>query len=764
MADESGFDGFISNANHRGVRKLARGERFGAEHGDWRQRKHRAVDEATPIVSAAAKETHKHRKHRLFTTERTNDRIEDRETLLLAHFRGAGREDGSNDAANQHKMVALAALAAKEAGLRADDNADLLVLAGDDGAPTRLYLRASHGRHDLLCDWFLAFSEKDGPGLWLDRAWGSLPGVVELWLDAPSSCVDAQKALCEAADGLLDLLLIGNRPVAQWRCHFLAPITPKAPARGVAPPALHWNVEQPDSQERSYFLPQAERLLGGEDGLRSWQAPKPDKLPIAAATISAVSAMRGQAPKPDKLSIAVESPLYETPLECPVEVVRRHQFGRPSPHSAQLLEWVLQPPAPEKSTSDTTRADTPAPRAQAWWRYLYDQQPSAWPLAKLIDFLAEARFVTRQYDHFAGPEKKPVKAFLVRSTGTGSEHIELRSPSAKVDGPNTLNLVTSLLEAVDAQGFKANAQGDDRARVIVSMVLEGGQPAQGAMERALALVNTVDPYSRAGFYDGSFAAEEFHASQYRRFWSQGSHFMATDHSFSFVGYRQCGDSDPKARSFAEKYIHPSHMNAMYRRLFLAVTFQHLALNDIGQRAARGSDWSRRLDEIAALRSDWVAARITRWFARVSTQVQGNELYLHLRAQAKIDANAADLDDQLEDLEAVVEHAHEKRSERTRNAIEIFGLPIATMLATKELTSFEADKEVVSLKPTIEHLDKLVKVHNENALWFGFSGIIACIVPLIVGFVSRYSGTLLTTISRILLLISSIFGIYFAFFK
>jgi hypothetical protein len=248
-------------------------------------------------------------------------------------------------------------------------------------------------------------------------------------------------------------------------------------------------------------------------------------------------------------------------------------------------------------------------------------------------------------------------------------------------------------------------------------------------------LNTVDHFSSTGFYDQSFASEEFAQSQYRRFWKMGSHFMATDHSFAFGGFRNTDEVELEQPrwGFAERLIHSKHMPELYRRMFMVVQFQHLGLEDEAQSLPAEEDSGA----ILHARKRWVLLRNKRWFNRISTQLQGNEIFQLMRRRMSIDEDMQLLGKKLEDLERVIalEDSNqiklaEQSAERGRDVLRLFGFPVATFVTLR--TAFDAGKGLdgTSWSSYFDKLATLFAVSDEASLLISLSCLISALLTLL----------------------------------
>ncbi len=507
-------------------------------------------------------------------------------------------------------------------GLEADAS-DVLILGGADAASvSALYFRGHAAARAAISAMAQAIGQPDRKSARLHIALGRHPDLVELWvIDTFGGMAKDMRAL---ADGLLDTLLTANRPVAAWRAQYFMPVTAPASALGKG-----WMpAPAPGAAERNYFLEAANRVIGKGEGAM-------ESLDYAIT--------------PEPLTLTLTSPACTDPaLAAPLIALRLHRFGDAA--RTALIEWVVE--------VDSARPAVPV----LWQRYLEDGG-SGWSLARVLDFHAGARFIKHHYQ----------RDEALTLCGKTMDH---------AGGQTMLDLLRTIAPLAGAELVE---NGRDRAFAFASVILDGGPDSDGALDPLQASLACVDPYAPSGFYDNGFAQDEYRASQYRRFWSTGTRFFATSHSFAMLGFRQ--DHDAIARGgtgFAESPVHALHMPAMYRRMFQLCLFQQLALDDVGGGLSKHADWSGREAELGSLRRLWIDLRAARWFTRVSTELQGEELYAHLRKAQQIDDDADVLDRKLADLEGIYELAREKARKRREQFLEFVGLPVGIFLVFREM--------------------------------------------------------------------------------
>ncbi len=675
---------------------------------------------------------------RLFTTGRAECSLD--ECLMLCHAEAEWPATGHVAAAPN----LLSELARRIPGdWKATEDLAVIALLGADTETTwGLYVRLPLAREGWLQARFADLGKPGSDGLRATRIWGLNADIVEMWvvLDGEADADDVV-FLETLTDRLLDELLVGNRPVARWSLSLMAPVclTEEGQER-----VSTWDEWRAQSEAKNYLLPQVEHLLG-----RCGDLSREDCLitrefaPLSALTLYA------------------QHPLYsDEQLQAQITQLRLHDFGGGC-GSAKILEWQLVFNTPKEPEEAVFGEDDAPLLKRVWRRYLAEpEEPKPpWSAASLCDFVAATRFVQANYrqEVYLTTEDGGIKLGEVVpgiKPGNGSSVEQLK------DMPD---LAYWLLEQVGIE-TAPNARGDDRARVFLSVILEGGMPGD-ELDGLLARLSTVDPYQSGPIYDGSFAQDEFCQSRYDRFWSLGSLFMCSPHSFAFVGFRQCEELAMKKPrwSFSERLVHALHMPEIYSRLFLLVQFQALALADVGQAISKiglpglmanevdgarvnnaAGQLQNSLTEISDLRSLWVRLRNQRWFLRVSSQVQGEELYDLMQRQTGIGQELDLLNAKLEDLETVISIQTRREAEKNQEAagrrrrfLELFALPITITLAIRAMLDTGNGLETTSVKNSFDALSTFLCVQNQFAFLISISSFLSFIIIFFIEYKKNY---------------------------
>ena len=534
------------------------------------------------------------------------------------------------------------------------------------------------------------------------------------WVDRTASVLaragnDGAGELNAIADNLLNDLLAGRRPVSRWRTSFFQAFQlPDFENILRKPGKTSLHPVCATSGEAGYFLPHLRARLAPGTGqafdkatLRSWRV-----------------ALR------ERLSLLVEHGNYDPQhLRADIAGVWLHAYGP----DTVLLEWQVVtdnrdacPQTPCESTPDATDSEEPPPPLPEgnnpclWRHYLNGAEKDGWSFAQVIDFIAEARHTWLGY--LRQSQNVPLKIILCDAEGRALTELtyeicqrtqrEWQTPeSPPVIGPLRWLLAQALGEEHAKQ---AKLLFDDRARVLTSLILAGGAP--GAKSRTqrfdplLACLNMVDPYGEGHPYDADFSRRELDESRYTRYWGWGSWYMATDHSFNFVGFRhplEEGDPDPKP-GFAEREVHGRHMCGPYRRMWLLGLAQQAGLLALAldfDRLFRHKETAleRLARKLTSVRQKLHRFLSLRSFERLSSQVQGIELYDHIRARLRLPEQLEALRRRIVEQEEFIDRQRkdeeERRKieeERKRQSLEWaakwLGLPVAAALFLATLLS------------------------------------------------------------------------------
>jgi hypothetical protein len=527
----------------------------------------------------------------------------------------------------------------------------------------------------------------------------------------------------KTADWLLDNLLMGSRPVGRWRTSFFQLLTDDGretlrdqmenlAAAGDAARVTRLN---PWPLERGYFLPHLRSRLTPEPQERGGKDLAPlDSYEIDLAQISE---------KP--LAIEVRHFNHDTSPCARVASLRVHFFWE---HTF-LVEWTvagaadaeiwLEEPALHAEQDEqcwiaqrnslARKLLGDAKERRLWRRYLAASPAKAEGLAEVIDFIAEARFTFFAYDRKHTDRKGGEKrSGIVLRDGERELAVTKYQPAEiGCDYPITGVLAFFLGHICRLAGRAAEATAlldrarsprsaigpavrlvplaDDRARVMTSLLLEGGAPRcasvrTGAFGPLLARLNMVDPYGIEHPYGPAFSARELKESTYGRYAEWGSHFLATDHSFAFLGFRGLPGEDNGGFGYSELYIHGRDMRSLYRRLFVLVLLQQAGLLTILTRvddAVGHPEYNRR--RLIDLRGAFLRFVMSYWFTRVSNQLQGVELFEHLHRRLKLESEREGLARRLQEFEEFEQNKAAEAANRRQHWLYLLGIPFAAML-------------------------------------------------------------------------------------
>ena len=217
---------------------------------------------------------------------------------------------------------------------------------------------------------------------------------------------------------------------------------------------------------------------------------------------------------------------------------------------------------------------------------------------------------------------------------------------------------------------------DDRARVVSSMVPAGSYPqtpwGRERFDEILARFNTVDPYGQGHFYDSGVAMEELRQGLYDRFRADGSLIACTSHSLVYLGFG----------GYPMAIVHKRHMTTMYRRMFLVALFYQsilhslaLSLNELGRRSQK-----IQAQELKKLRDETIYFTNYLWFRRLSSQVQGMELFYLLSERMGLDQEYQEIAEEIERAESFHTAEARERTENFHRAVAFLGVPVALFVA------------------------------------------------------------------------------------
>jgi hypothetical protein len=624
-----------------------------------------------------------------------------------------------------------------------------------------------------ILDALAAQARRDGMSALIARRSSFL--VLEATLPLAGLMDHAGQACDRLADAAIAAFIGGARPVAAWRTSFFVALEDDGGAirerldRKLAPCDANGIKRVKFERPGTYWLPEVREMIA------------PGAAGGHGTAVSGQTFRSWSVTPPPGAKVKVAGGNYSRTLELPVTAIAIHA----NPGRTVLLEWTV-----EHSISLPEEPDG------CWWRQATNAPVAtgrdgtaerSWSLAQVVDFNAEARILLQEDYPRATVLKNGSEASITCALQGFLESADNAPPgspppdqaSRRSDNRNTGGnrrglagfTVGSIVEVLMHHALKLDKHGmppfiqltDQRARVLTSIILEGPQP-QGAfadsLDPVLARISTVDPYGRRHAYDDSFSREtEFAAASYRRFWSWGSHFMASPHSFAFVGYRHHdlidkpdGKGDKARPSFAEKEIHGQHMAGIYARLyrvFLAIeaNLREMAMElaDFETRLAEGDVYSgtrdisgAELDELTGLRHrlDSLTDRLQR--ADFSSQVQGRELTELLRRQTGVMEGWRELDARIRLVEEQWNRQSQRAAERRAKVLSVSGLVFAiafTLLGLRP-TLLDSVQDIVA--PALSPLDWVWRAMEALAAFLhgrgfepGFSGFLAFVLTVAV---------------------------------
>lgn len=617
-------------------------------------------------------------------------------------------------------MADAAVWAFKETeGHKLTDPLEMLLVfhAADDKARlTQIEFSGAPDRADQVAQWFDPL---------VRRAWPegterlvTYAGGMGNYFGARDPIGGGAEALSKLVDTLLGDLLTGNRPVTAWRTSFVQalslgdPLDSKAPANPEnetpqeRPPATlkmrildHLSERRAadpgfvtpvafEAQEAHYFLPHLRDLL-------AWQpktAPESGEAWEAAGNqIKAGRAFISLALAAPSLSFTIEWPRNtgsKTPIKVAVEEVRLH-FAY---NDVLLIELTVGEQIPEFG----------AHSGLCWKDLLKASHPAFHrPLGQVMEANAKLR-----YTHCAmilGDDEQTAITLHHKGTALGTlvhgKHID-PDPFTGWFKP-FLREMLGLSDADLCQDGclpkdkpQARLLFDDRARVVTSVVVHGAQPCspkgKADFDVMLARLTTVDGHGTTHTCDPAAAVKEVEDGRYNRYRSWGSWYTATSHSFAFLGFDGF---------FPRDIIHRLHMHTMYRRMAILAQANVAILGSFSLEVSDALRFAAPTDATPAQRNEaltryyrhlhWVQLEFTNhiWFDRVTSQIQGIELFdlMNRRTECRRDYDL--VRDEIEQMQGVLtaeqdkqEDRNTKEEERRERTLAGIGLPFVLLFA------------------------------------------------------------------------------------
>ncbi|SDH79513.1 hypothetical protein [Roseospirillum parvum] len=626
----------------------------------------------------------------------------------------------------EHRWVmadAVYKLAQEEQDHDLSQTLEMLLVFGtghDKGGPTPRLVEFSGGRsrRDQVAQWFspeVRAAWPDGIGRLVCYAGGG----DSAYFGAEDRLGGQSKALSDLVGKLLDDLLTGNRRVTAWRTTFCQALflgdrldrevdrVETTDAGGCAKPpmsALKERVlkslndrraEAPEGgkpglvpiedADRDYFLPHLRDLVAPR--LTTWEEAQ-EALREGHAMVSVDLPTEG-------LSLSVHRQGYREQLSLPLCDLRLHFLY----NDVVMVEWTLEQTPAEPALTKEGKKDF---KNVNWPDLLDPGHPILGrPLGQVVEFNGKLRFTHSTMESEEGEQSaRTTLTFHNKEETHTLEHGKAISRTP-FEGWFLGLLCHALgLEPADFEGPEASPGGpwvralfDDRARVLTSVVVAGGQPTTPAgkadWEVMLARLSTVEPYGNGHAYDSRFALKEFRRGLYTRYREWGSWYAATAHSFMFVGT----DGEP-----SREMIHRRHMPTMYRRMFLisqgyvaVLGAFALEVND-ALKAAKESP--TRAEQEAALTGFYHYLHRGQlhftnhiWFEQVSSQVQGRELFEFMSRQTGCQAEYRMVRDEIEQMQAFLAAEEDARKndkvieeERRERTLATIALPFALLFA------------------------------------------------------------------------------------
>ncbi|MQX38535.1 hypothetical protein [Roseospira navarrensis] len=395
---------------------------------------------------------------------------------------------------------------------------------------------------------------------------------------------------------------------------------------------------------------------------------------------------------------------YREPVSLDVTGLRLHFFY----NDVVMVEWTVgeDPPALKKDEKfqQITWVELLAPKREDVKR----------PLGQVIEINGKLRFTHSTMCSEGGEQGRPSEITLKRADAedaTLPHGAEISTTPFTGWFPSLLDYALGLKQedlasdgALPANGDpRVRALFDDRARVIASVVPFGRLPAtprgKDLFDVMLTRLTTVDPYGTGHTCDPDFAVKEYKAGLYERYLCWGTRYMATAHSFVCVVM-----DGPDG--FARGVIHGIHMATMYRRMALVAQAYVAALGTFSLQVtdalrfvtdpspkAVGTRWTRETRDKTlatlyhALHRRQLEFTNHIWFERMSSQVQGLELFETMSKRTGCTADYQMVRDEIQQMQNFLSAEEDARNntliaeeERRERTIAAIALPFAVLFA------------------------------------------------------------------------------------
>lgn len=224
--------------------------------------------------------------------------------------------------------------------------------------------------------------------------------------------------------------------------------------------------------------------------------------------------------------------------------------------------------------------------------------------------------------------------------------------------------------------------GDDRARICASIVMAGKQPSVGAGVRPLlARLHMMDEWGEGWPYDEAFSSNELQAGYYTRYANLGSHYVASDHAFCFLGF---GD-------YPLKPIHNNHMQELYKPIFWLIPFYSAMYDSLSRRiheALQKTTPNKSAIDFTSLKEKLTRFRATLLYDRVSSQVQGRDLFALMYGSPPAADEIKQLEDQMSHMESYYSNQRDIAAENRIRFLTSTGVVLVLFSAMKILLSLD----------------------------------------------------------------------------
>lgn len=462
-------------------------------------------------------------------------------------------------------------------------------------------------------------------------------------------------------------------------------------------PGAQFRLQPDDVSSANYFLPHAHKLL----------APNGEALRAEIESLGKVSGASAHT-RLDEHLISLEYvpanwKIRAQRLDGSTEQCARLSRLRLHFYTARTiaLEWQIEPDA------ILYCRDSPL------WRRIFSQKGPVPTVAAWMDAVELMRMI---YSAFVSKPDETGKQGLVTLDRPDCKRVstplrtELHAPRRANRTP-IVGVVEALLRTCFEKQDRPlpelledwfELRTDDRARVVHGLAPAGALPECGQVKLELealeARVRTVERHGRGHAYDSAFAKIELDRGAYDRFRSWGSRYLVSDHCFGFVGFGY----------FATDVVIPDHLPNIYRRMMILQLLNAAVLHGVEREVSEALEgWTPdathdEADDKVKQAYERLEPRFAKfvnvnWFERISSQMQGVELFDLLRRESGLQREFNLVSDEIARTDRYLARIAEReevvatrRAERDRQWIVLIGSLLAGIWTlTKALSETSA---------------------------------------------------------------------------